>query len=256
MKVLLFSDLHDSSRGLKALIDFLSKNQDIVGLVFAGDLTNMGQPVEYVRKFISEISEFNLPLLWVPGNNDFGESYKVLQDFTPSLEGRVVELAEKGGISRLENPMARDEGRKVLRFTGVGGSPASWESEYRGEQTLKKEDIAGKIFVSHYPPDGIRHTTNHKSQITNRKQISNHEAPNSKDVILSEAKDPNNQTMKQSNNEVRFTDAPIAHICGHLHSTYGIGWIGQTKVIQLASSALGHIAIMDLSNLKVKFIKL
>lgn len=204
MLVLLFSDLHDSSRGLWALTDFLSKNKDIGGLVFAGDVTNMGEPLSFAEKFVIEISKFNLPLLWVPGNNDFGRSYKILQNFTPSLEGRIVELGGR-------------------RFTGIGGSPASWSSEYQGENSLPKEEIKGTIFVSHYLPPGIKY---------------------------------GDQSTNQPINQSNFSDAPLAHICGHIHNTQGIGYIGQTKVIKLASSALGNVAIMNLDNLEIKFMKL
>ena len=223
MKVMLFSDLHDSSRGLWALTDFLSKNQEIAGLVFAGDLVNMGEPVSFAEKFIAEISNFRIPLLWVPGNNDFGRSYKILQNFTPSLEGRIVELSESDGISRLDKSMARDDGQIARRFTGIGGSPASWSSEYQGENSLSKEQIAGTILVSHYPPPGIKYSKN----------------------------PPTSYKLQAKS----FRDAPIAHICGHLHNTQGIGYIGETKVIKLASSALGNVAIMNLDNLEVNFLR-
>lgn len=225
MNILLFSDLHDSSRGLWAISDFLSKNKDITGLVFAGDLVNAGEPVSFAEKLISEISKFKLPLLWVPGNNDFGESYKVLQKYNPSLEGRIVELPENDGVSRPPNWRTRDDGRSVRRFTGIGGSPASWSSEYAGENSLSKEDIAGTIFVSHYPPPGVKY-------LNNQKATSHKLSPTS------------------------FKDAPIVHICGHLHHTQGIGYIGETKVIKLASAMNGNIAIMNLENLDVKFLRL
>ena len=274
MNLLLFSDLHDSSRGLNAILDYLNKNQNISGLVFAGDLTNMGEPVEFAQKFINEISKFNLPLLWVPGNNDFGQSYKVLQNHTLSLEGRIVKIGGRG-------------------FTGIGGSPASWSGQYEGENSLSKEEIAGTILVSHYPPAGVRYAARNNSQDTITKQISNLKSQNchceefarlargeprrttrQSDVcvILSEAKDLNNRTVKQSNpstpsitletsllgasNKIRLADAPLAHICGHIHHTQGIGSLGQTKVIKLASSAQGNIAIMNLENLGVEFMRL
>lgn len=212
MKALLFSDIHDSNRGLWLITDFLKKNREISGLVFAGDLVNMGEPISFAEKFIAEISKFNLPLLWVPGNNDFGESYKVLQNHTPSLEGRIVEFGGR-------------------RFTGVGGSPASWESQYQGEASVKKEDIAGTIFMSHYPPAGVKYFTQN---------------PNSKIQIPNKFQNPN----------VKISDAPIAHICGHIHHTWGVGRIGETKVIKLASLELGYLAIMELDTLEVEFMRL
>ena len=221
MNVLLISDLHDSSRGLAAIINFLSKEKNIDGVVFAGDMVNMGQPVEFAKKFIFEISNFNIPLLWVPGNNDFGQSYKVLQDHTKSLEGRIVKLG----------------GRE---FTGIGGSPTSWESEYSGEQTLKKEDITGKILVSHYPPAGVTYyAKNQRSEIP---------------ALPAGRRNPN-LTANRQPPTANLKDFPLVHICGHIHNTWGIGYIGQTKVIKLASSAFGYLAIMDLDSLEVEYVR-
>lgn len=205
MKVLLFSDLHDSSKGLWAIVDFLNKNKEIGGVIFAGDLVNMGQPLEFAKNFVSEISKLSITLLWVPGNNDFGESYKVLQSYTLSLEGRVVKFG----------------GRK---FTGVGGSPDSWSGQYEGERGVNKEEIAESIFISHYPPPGI--------------------------IMLSKFDDP---LLKP---EKRFSHSPLVHICGHMHWKWGVSYLGQTKVIELASSETGHCAIMDLESLEVKFMGL
>lgn len=229
MKVLLFSDLHDSSRGLAAIVSFLSKNQGIAGLVFAGDLVNMGEPVSFAEKFVSEISKFKLPLLWVPGNNDFGRSYKILQSFTPSLEGKIVKLGNRS-------------------FTGIGGSPASWSENYQGENSLSKEQIAGTILVTHQPPAGIKYTTNPKSEYRNPKQFQMSNDKNSKHI--------SDFGFRASDLPKEIKDAPLVHICGHLHSTQGIGYIGETKIIKLASSALGNIAIMNLDSLEVEFMRL
>ena len=221
MKVLLFSDLHDSSRGLWALIDFLNKNQDIAGLVFAGDVTNMGEPVSFAEKFVNEISKFKHPLLWVPGNNDFGRSYEILQNYTKSLEGRIVKL---GGRA----------------FTGVGGSPDSWSGQYEGERSVDKKAIADSIFVSHVPPPGI---------IT----LSKFDDPLTQSVISSDKVSGEESRNQQKR---RFSDPPLVHICGHVHWKWGVDYLGQTKIIKLASSETGHCAIMDLENLNVEFMRL
>lgn len=218
---LLFSDLHASSKKLNQLKQTIIKeNPDL--LLFTGDIVNMGEPVWFAEKFIEVIQELKIPFLWVPGNNDFGRSYHKVQAKYKSLEGRVVEIDLNDEVSRLKDPMARDEERKnVLRFTGVGGSPASWSGQYEGEQSIDKKAIAGSIFLSHVPPPGI--------------------------ITLSKFDDPKQTTAK------RFSDAPLVHICAHVHWQWGVSHLGQTKVIKLASFETGHYAMMNLENLKVEF---
>lgn len=106
-------------------------------------------------------------------------------------------------------------------FTGVGGSPASWSGQYAGESMIDKKKIAGSIFISHVPPPGI---------------------------LTLQQKDLQTPPPKR-----RFSDSPLVHICGHLHYRWGTAYLGQTKVIQLASLETGHYAIMDLETLAVEF---
>lgn len=117
------------------------------------------------------------------------------------------------------------EGRVVENFgqsfTGVGGSPASWAGQYEGESMIDKKAIAGSIFISHVPPPGI---------------------------LVLQQKD-----LQKSTSEKKLSDAPLIHICGHLHYRWGTAYLGQTKVIQLASLETGHYAILDLETLAVEF---
>lgn len=199
---LLFSDLHCSNKYLAVLPDLIDQNEKIKVLIFAGDAVNMGEPVWFMDKFVETIQKIGLPLLWVPGNNDFGRAYHKLNSKYKSLEGRVASL----------------EGRD---FTGVGGSPASWSGQYAGENMIDRKKIGGTIFVSHVPPPGI--------------------------LTLQQKDLPSPTSTK------KFSDFPLVHICGHLHYRWGTAYLGQTKVIQLASLETGHYAIMDLETLAVDF---
>lgn len=126
------------------------------------------------------------------------------------------------------------EGRKVevlgRTFTGVGGSPASWAGQYEGEKMIDKKAIAGSIFLSHVPPPGVHNWQ--KNDIP---------------AIIDQAK-ANVDAPKK-----RLADAPLVHICGHIHHQWGTTYLGQTKVVKLAALEVGYYAIMDLEDLSVEF---
>jgi Icc-related predicted phosphoesterase len=201
MRTFLFSDLHANYKQLCNIKDYV-RNEDIKTLIFAGDLVNMGEPVGFAEEFISVVKLLNVDLLWVPGNNDFGRSYFRLCKEFKSLEGKIVYL----------------NGRK---FTGVGGSPASWAGQYSGENLIDNESIDGSIFVSHVPPPGI-----HNYQ--------------KKDCI-------------SPTSNKRFSHSPLIHICGHDHFRWGCAYLGETKIVKLAPAERGFYGTMDLDTLDVEF---
>lgn len=211
-KALIFSDLHGRYKQLQNLKDFFKDEQkdQITVLIFAGDFLNTGEPFAFVETFTEAIETIGLPFLWVPGNNDFGRGYYKLNSKYKSLEGRVVEI-------------------DGFKFSGVGGSPASWAGQYQGEKMIDKKDIAGTVFVSHQPTPGLL--------VMNKEDY---------DSPISEKK------FRQGKQR-SFSDAPRVHICGHVHSRWGVGYLGQTKVINPGPLELGHYAILDLDNLKVDF---
>jgi Icc-related predicted phosphoesterase len=223
MKAFLFSDLHASYKQLDNLKKFLVGNKEIGLVIFAGDLVNMGEPAVFADNFLSVINEIKLPLLWVPGNNDFGRAYYKIQAKIKSLEGRVLEF---GGN----------------RFTGVGGSPASWSGQYAGERAVDQKDIAGSIFVSHVPPPGLLSLQKEDVSFNNFNCSLNGKMTNDKINVKCKMK-----------NEKYFKNSPIIHICGHIHSRVGVAYLGQTKIIKLAPLETGHYAILDLESLIVDF---
>lgn len=202
-----FSDLHCSGKYLQLICDYVSADSNFCAVIFAGDIVNMGEPVWFAEKFIESINRLNLPFLWVPGNNDFGRSYYKVNAAFKSLEGRIVECC----------------GRK---FSGVGGSPASWAGQYAGESMVNQKDIAGSIFISHVPPPGMLNLVNYD---------------------IDEKRLPNNSSAR------KFSNAPLVHISGHLHYRWGTTYLGQTKVVQIPSAETGHYVIMNLHDLSVAF---
>jgi Icc-related predicted phosphoesterase len=225
-KSILFSDLHCNNKQLQNLYDFIIKNNDIDALIFAGDVVNMGEPVWFMEKFIKIIDELKRPFLWVPGNNDFGRAYHKLNARYKSLEGKVVKYCGQ-------------------KFSGVGGSPTSWAGQYEGESMIDKKAIGGSIFISHYPPPG-RHFLSKYDQPCHSER--------SEESIRNALIDPSAASQDDNQRDNRqFADAPLVHVCGHLHYRWGTAFMGQTKIIQLASLETGHYAILDLETLAVKF---
>jgi|GEM_PF-668199 len=279
--VILFSDLHCNHKQLANLSDYLVKNENIQALVFTGDAVNMGEPVSFMEQFIKVIENVGKPFFWVPGNNDFGRAYHKLNARYKSLEGRVQKLTvisshSESAVGRMNEgekslhignngilKRVQDDALAVYRFTGVGGSPASWAGQYQGEKMVDQEKIAGSIFVSHYPPPAnIKlfqfDVGSPKLAARNSKQIKSSNDQNSKQFKKLEHSDlefVSNLEFSASNlpNEKRLGDAPLVHICGHLHYKWGTAFLGQTKIIQLASLETGYYAILDLDTLSVKF---
>lgn len=252
-KAFLFSDLHCNNKQLANLYDFVIQNKDIDVLVFAGDVVNMGEPVWFMEKFIKVIGELKLPFLWVPGNNDFGRAYYKINAKYKSLEGKVVVLPLSESSPPARGGVRGGGSKESIKFTGVGGSPASWAGQYEGESMIDKKKIGGSIFISHVPPPGIL--------VLQQKDLpvlldchSEHLLCHPEQSEGSVKKD--SSALPQNDTEVpkrRFSDSPLVHICGHLHYRWGTAYLGQTKVIQLASLETGHYAIMDLETLAVKF---
>ncbi len=129
------------------------------------------------------------------------------------------------GYYKLDNVFKTLEGKVVnfggRNFTGVGGSPASWSGQYAGESMIDRKSIAGSIFISHVPPPGV-----HNYQ--------------------------RNDCQSPTSNK-KFSDSPIIHICGHVHSQWGCTYLGETKIIKLAPADRGFYAILNLESLAVEF---
>ncbi len=246
MKAFIFSDLHCSIKHLVKMHELVSsaEGKDIKALLFAGDVVNMGEPVWVAEDFVRTLRKIDLPFLWVPGNNDFGRAYHKLNANYKSLEGKEINLL----------------GRK---FTGVGGSPASWAGQYEGESMIDKKAIAGSIFISHVPPPGA-HNWQHKDiplpypVILGQAESHDPGIQDSKNQLVDSRLRGNDTRKDWVGNESlapkrRFADAPLIHICGHIHHQWGTAYLGQTKIIKLSSLETGHYAILDLEDLSVEF---
>ena len=234
MRALLFSDLHESFKQLRNLESFL-KQEKPEAVIFAGDFLNMGETAGFAKEFIQVLKLTASNFLWVPGNNDFGRSYHLLNSQFKSLEGRVVSQFGK-------------------KFCGVGGSPASWAGQYSGENMLDEHLIAGSIFVSHVPPPGLLNYRPVDFKIESSPTIFYKKTKSEASNLAANASS-NTQKRMSDQSQKHFRNSPLVHICGHIHFQCGVAYLGETKVIKLMPLMDGYYAIMDLDNLQVEFKK-
>lgn len=256
MRAFLFSDLHVNYKMLDNLKKLLLGG-DFDLILFAGDFVNMGEPLGFAEVFIRTLDEINLPFFWVPGNNDFGRAYHRLNSKYPSLEGRVVKFVDVGSEADTKdnNETMKPFNNELLRFTGVGGSPASWAGQYAGENMIDKKLIGGSIFLSHVPPPAILNWQKYDPDSLPQAKKSDH-SPAAQNLLGSAHRSLGEGGLSVTpQSKKRFSDAPLVHICGHIHHQWGIAHLGVTKVVKLASLDRGHYAIMDLANLHVQFAK-
>jgi hypothetical protein len=119
---------------------------------------------------------------------------------------------------------------------------------------IDKKAIAGTIFVSHVPPPGVfnwQHNDLPTPLLENQKsKIKNH---NDNEKIKNDSINDNWEMENDKLPKRHFADSPLVHICGHIHHQWGCAYLGQTKIIKLASLETGHYAILDLEDLSVEF---
>lgn len=217
MKALLISDIHGDQKFLQNLPKIV-KYYDII--LCAGDLTDFGRPEGYAYKLDDLLKDKTC--FWVSGNNDMGQDYQYRLKNMQNIDGKIVEC----------------QGHK---FAGLGGSYQNYESQNFGPSLIGQDtDLSDCIFISHIPP-------------SIRLQYS------SMDLSChSERSEESQNQNTRSFDKLRMTprNAPLAHICGHIHSAAGVACLGLTKVIKLAPAKFGAYAELDPDTLKVVFKKL
>lgn len=135
MKALCFSDLHAKAAFLPALENILAvKNFDLI--LFPGDLLNAGREMEYAQNFLEIIEKAGVPIFWVPGNNDVGEAYTLLEAGLTSVENKKIKFGEE-------------------KIIGMGGTPDLWGNDIFPPEVSETE-IKDSIFLSHIPPKNFQ----------------------------------------------------------------------------------------------------
>jgi len=214
MRALCIADIHEKSQFLTALENFLSKEK--FDLVFTlGDIVNFGRNMEYFNQFIKIIENSKLPMFWVPGNNDVGDVYKVMSKSRYSVENKLKKFKD---LPADASRPAMQAGEKIV---GMGGVPDLYgHNIYYPE--VAAEDFAGCIFLSHIPPRKVK-----------------------------DLKKFDHGTVDRS---IKVKNAPKIQISGHLHHLWGVGYIGQTKILNLPAGLDMMVATLDTETLAIKFI--
>jgi Icc-related predicted phosphoesterase len=117
-------------------------------------------------------------------------------------------------------------GRRFVGFGGDGNAPYDVELADGERATLSVE---GAIFLTHLPP-ATRMTL----------------APVDGEEV------PRYLTFGADKSSVTGV-GPLAHICGHIHHTEGVGYLAGTKVVKLRAAMWNRCALLNLKTLHVEF---
>lgn len=153
-RILLVSDLHQRTRALRLIDDYLSKNQiDLV--ICVGDLTNRDYgSIKYAKDFCKIIKNRNVKLFYIHGNNEPQDVIDFLKDNEYSIH-----LVPRKYLGKT--------------FIGIGGFMDEWDEAL-------SDVLSGAILVTHYPPAIADlkfrniprvHISGHRHRLEERKEI-------------------------------------------------------------------------------------
>ncbi len=209
MKILAFGDFHGNHQ--KAIDHLNQNNADLI--IITGDITNFG-PAELGEEILNDISQFNIPVLAIPGNCDPTSIFsKIENSHAVNIHGRCVNI-------------------KDINICGFGGSnptpfntPLEFEEIEIYEETRKILKNISKqrtvLFITHAPPYGTK---------TDLLPSGDHVGSKSIRKIIEEFQ-------------------PALNICGHIHESRGVDEIGKTKVINPGELADGYGCLVQIDDL-------
>ncbi|MGO9387810.1 MAG: metallophosphoesterase family protein [Methanobacterium sp.] len=210
MKILAFGDLHGSY--LKVL-DYLSGNNlDLI--IITGDITDFG-PAELGEEILNEISQFNIPLLVIPGNCDpITIHSKIENSKAVNIHGRSVIIKDIG----------------ICGFGGSNPTPFNTPLEFEEIQIYEEARKVFKIvsnqkiilFITHAPPYGTK-----------------------TDSLVSGV-----HVGSKSIRKVIEEFQPTLNICGHIHESKGVDEIGITQVINPGELSDGYGCLIHIDDIK------
>ena len=208
MKILAFGDLHGNY--LKVL-DYLNEN-NVDLIIITGDITHFG-PAELGEEILNEISQFNIPVLAIPGNCDpITIHSKIENSRAVNIHGRSVIIKDIG----------------ICGFGGSNPTPFNTPLEFEEIQIYEEarkvfKDVSKQriiLFITHAPPYGTK---------TDQLPSGVHVGSKSIRKVIEEFK-------------------PTLNICGHIHESKGVDEIGITKVINPGELADGYGCLVHIDD--------
>lgn len=173
----------------------------------------------------------------IPGHEDYAREFIALVERhgLPLLlvhgnndSARVVAIFREAGVT-IHRQARAVAGRIFVGFGGDGNAPHDTEL---GPGELEDLPLAGAIFLTHVPP-------------TPRLALSPTDDP---DAPVTFAFGATPGTV--------IRDGPVAHLCGHIHATEGVGYLAGTKIIKLRAAMWNRAALLNLDTLHAEFLDL
>lgn len=191
MKLLIFSDIHNSKKALQKLQNHMSHNLfDLV--IFCGDFTNSwDKDIDFVKQMIVFFKNNKIRFYAIPGNNDKQQVLDLLHDQDVNLHYQPKKIGS-------------------YIFYGIGG--LGLPEEYILTKPKFHKINSNTVFISHVSP---------KFELVQKAKI-----------------------------------LPAVHIYGHSHFRANSKIIRDCLFIQIPSILQSRIAILELPNKKVEFIKI
>lgn len=208
MKILAVGDMHGN---YKKILDYLKENRvDLV--ILTGDITHFG-PAELGEEILNEITQFDVPVLAIPGNCD------------------PVSIHKKIENSRAVNIHCRNVVIKNIGICGFGGSnptPFNTPLEFEEVQIYDEARKALKdikdhkitLFITHAPPYGT------------------------KTDLLPSGVHVGSKSLRKIIEELQ----PSLNICGHIHESRGMDVIGKTRVVNPGEISKGYGCLINIDD--------
>lgn len=133
--------------------------------------------------------------------------------------GPVYDLMRRRKYS-VEGKMTEFESEKII---GMDGVPDLWGHGISYPK-VKENEMADSIFLSHIPPKNFVNFKKHDHD--------------------------------EFDKSVKLKNAPKIQISGHQHSYWGVGYIGNTKVLKLPAALNMMVVVLNTKNLKVQFVNI
>ncbi len=208
MKVLCIADIHGEASNIKLL-----KNINPEIILIGGDITNFGGIIQ-ASNVLNEFSNICHKIFAVPGNCDYPEVLKLLEEKNMNLHGKGIKIGDTG-------------------IFGVGGSnPTPFGTPFEINENkiteLLKESYEQvknskvKILLTHAPPFGILDRT-------------------------SSGLNAGSKAIREFLESYKVDYV----ICGHIHESFGVVEFNNTIIINPGNFSLGCYLI-DLTEKKIE----